>query len=53
MTHLHFRHAARCTSFVAPFLLTLSWFAAGIIFAAAVGDQVELHATHQAGVPWH
>ena len=29
------------------------FFAAGITFAAAVGDQVELKATHQSGIPFH
>jgi hypothetical protein len=48
------RRAARCTSSLTLLLVILSlFFAAGITFAAAVGDQVELKATHQAGVPLH
>jgi hypothetical protein len=48
------RRAARCTSSLTRLLVILSlFFAAGITFAAAVGDQVELKATHQAGVPFH
>jgi endonuclease YncB( thermonuclease family) len=48
------RRAVRCTSFFTPLFLTLSLcFAANNAFAAAVGDQVELKATHQAGVPFH
>jgi hypothetical protein len=31
----------------------MCWVAAGITFAAVVGDHVELNATHQAGVPLH
>ena len=47
MIHLAIRRAARCTSFLTRFLLTLSLFlAADIAFAAATGDQVELKATH-------
>jgi micrococcal nuclease len=39
---------------VAPLLVTFTLhLAAGLAFAAVVGDQVELHATHQAGVPFH
>jgi hypothetical protein len=50
MLHRSIRRAMHCTSF----LLTLSlFFAAGLTFAAAIGDQVELHAAHQAGVPLH
>ena len=48
------RRAARCTSSLTLLLVILSlFFAAGITFAAAVGDQVDLKATHQAGVPFH
>jgi endonuclease YncB( thermonuclease family) len=48
------RRAARCTSSLTLLLVILSlFFAAGITFAAAVGDQVELKATHQAGIPLH
>jgi hypothetical protein len=39
---------------VISFLWTISLFGvAGITVAAVVGDQVELRATHQAGVPFH
>jgi hypothetical protein len=54
MMHLSIRRAVRCTSCVTLLLLALSLFvAAGITCAATVGDQVELKATHQAGVPFH
>jgi endonuclease/exonuclease/phosphatase family metal-dependent hydrolase len=37
-----------------PLLLAiLLWLTASTALAAAIGDQVELHATHQAGVPFH
>jgi endonuclease YncB( thermonuclease family) len=53
MYPLHHR-AARCLSFVAPLLLTLVLLStASQSLAAAVGDQVELNATHQAGIPLH
>ena len=53
MYPLHHR-AARCTSSLTLLLVILSlFFAAGITFAAAIGDQVELNATHQAGIPLH
>jgi hypothetical protein len=46
--------ASRCASSRNPLLLILNLLlAAGIAFAAAIGDQLELHATHQAGVPLH
>jgi micrococcal nuclease len=48
------RRAVRCTLFFTPLFLTLSLcFAANNALAAAIGDQVELKATHQAGVPFH
>jgi hypothetical protein len=48
------RSAARGTAFVASLLWTMSLFGAvSLAFAAAVGDQVELKATHPAGVPFH
>jgi micrococcal nuclease len=48
------RWAVRCTSFFTSLFLTLSLcFAANNALAAAIGDQVELKATHQAGVPFH
>jgi hypothetical protein len=54
MIRLAIRRAARCLLFVAPLLLTLVLLStASQAFAAAIGDQVELHATHQAGVPLH
>jgi hypothetical protein len=54
MIHLFVRRAARCTSSLTPLLIILSLFlAACIAIAATVGDQVELKATHQAGIPLH
>jgi hypothetical protein len=54
MRHHRGRHAGRPMHGRSPLLVTLSLFlAAGMAFATAVGDQVELHATHQAGVPFH
>jgi hypothetical protein len=51
MYPLHHR-AARNIPVLTPLLLTLALlFTAGMAFAAAIGDQVELHATHQAGIP--
>ena len=48
------RRAVRCASFVAPLLCLVSLIcAAGIVSAMVVCDQVELKATHQAGVPLH
>jgi hypothetical protein len=48
------RRAVRCRSFFTPLFLTLSLcFAANNALAAAIGDQVELKAMHQAGVPFH
>jgi endonuclease YncB( thermonuclease family) len=53
MYPLHHR-AARNIPVLTPLLVTLVLlFTVGIAFAAAIGDQVELHATHQAGVPFH
>jgi hypothetical protein len=53
MIHRSIDRAARCTSsLILLFSLSL-FFATGIAFAAAIGDQVELKATHQAGVPFH
>jgi micrococcal nuclease len=52
MSDLAIRRGIRCRSCVTPLLcLVTLLYAAGIIFAAGVGDQVELKATHQAGVP--
>jgi endonuclease YncB( thermonuclease family) len=46
--------AVRSPSFVTLLLcLAILFCAAGITVAAVVGDQVELKATHQAGVPLH
>jgi len=54
MIHCCIRHAARRTSSNTPLLVTLSLFlAAGLAFAAALGDHVQLKATHQAGIPFH
>jgi hypothetical protein len=54
MRHVAIRHAGRCASSLTPLLLTFNLiFAAGLAFAAAVGDRVELRATHPAGVPFH
>jgi hypothetical protein len=54
MTPLSLRRAFRHTACLTQLLLTVSLcFAAGLTFAAAVGDQVELNATHPAGVPLH
>ena len=54
MRHLVIRWAARDTSFVGLLLWTISLFGAtGLTLAAVVGDQVELRATHPAGVPLH
>jgi hypothetical protein len=51
MIDLAIRRAVRCPSFVVPLLYIVTLLcAAGMTFAAAVGDQVELNATHQAGV---
>jgi hypothetical protein len=48
------RCAIGCPTFIVLFFCHVSlFFAAGIVFATAVGDQVELNATHQAGVPLH
>jgi len=54
MIHLANHRVVRGTSCLTPLLLTLSLLlAVGIAFAAAVGDHVELKASHQAGVPLH
>jgi hypothetical protein len=46
------RRAVRCRLCTVLLLYLVSLFCpAGITFAAVVGDQVELNATHQAGVP--
>jgi hypothetical protein len=48
------RYPVRCIARLTLLLLTLVLlFPANIAFAAAVVDQVELKATHQAGVPLH
>ena len=50
MINLAIRRAGRCLSFVTPLLgLVTQLCAVGITFAAMVGDQVELKATHQGG----
>jgi hypothetical protein len=56
MIQLAIRRATRRTSCFSSLLLTLSLFSlvtAGLASAATVGDQVELKATHLAGVPFH
>ena len=40
-------------SFIHRILILSLCFAANMAVAATVGDQVELNATHQAGVPFH
>ena len=46
--------AARCTAFVAPLLWAMSLVGVlSLAFAATVGDQVELQATHPSGIPLH
>ena len=54
MMYPSIHRAARDIPFRIPLLLTLSLVSrCGTAFAAAIGDQVELNATHQAGVPLH
>ena len=54
MIHLVIRRVLRCAPFLTPLLVTLSLLVAtSIALTATVGDQVELKATHQAGVPFH
>jgi endonuclease YncB( thermonuclease family) len=54
MIHRLHRRAVRTIPFLTPCLVTLVLlFTVGIGFAAAIGDQVELNATQQAGVPLH
>jgi hypothetical protein len=54
MIHLSIRRAVRCASYLMPLLGILGLFlVAGMSFAAAVGDQVELKARNRAGVPLH
>jgi hypothetical protein len=54
MMHRFSRWAARRTSFPGSCLWAICVVGmTGIAFAAVVGDQVELRATHQAGVPFH
>jgi len=48
------RHPVRGLAVLTPLLLTLALlFTTSLTFAVAIGDQVELKATHQAGVPLH
>jgi endonuclease YncB( thermonuclease family) len=49
MIHLRVHRAARKILLLA----VISCLVAGAASAAAVGDQVELNATHQAGIPFH
>jgi endonuclease YncB( thermonuclease family) len=54
MMHRSIRRAIRCPLFLTSLLLTLSvLLTPSIALAVAIGDQVELKATHQAGVPFH
>jgi hypothetical protein len=54
MIHRTIRRVALRIPLRTPLLLALLWsLIAGLAFAAVVGDQVELKATHQAGVPFH
>jgi hypothetical protein len=48
MIHLAIRYAARSTSSLTLLLSLSLFFAASLAFAATVGDQVELKATHPA-----
>jgi hypothetical protein len=48
------RHVTCRTPFVAPLFWTVSLFGVvSLTYAASIGDQVELRATHRAGVPFH
>ena len=48
------RSAVRCPLFIVlPLCLVSLFCAATFVFAAVVGDQVELKGTHQAGIPLH
>jgi hypothetical protein len=52
MMHRSSRRDVRCTIFVASLLCIVSLLCeAGITFVVVFGDQVELKATRQAGVP--
>jgi hypothetical protein len=54
MIHRSSRRDVHCRLYVTSLLCIVSLFcAAGSTFAAVVGDQVELKATHHAGVPLH
>jgi hypothetical protein len=54
MCHRMIRETARCTAFVALSLWAVSLLGAlSVAVAAAVGDPVELQATHPSGVPLH
>jgi hypothetical protein len=54
MIHRLHHRAVRAIPFLTPCLVTLAlFFTVGIAFADTVGDQVELNATHQAGIPLH
>jgi hypothetical protein len=54
MIHLTIRRVAFRIPLRTPLLLALILsLVAGLALAAAIGDQVELKATHQAGVPFH
>jgi hypothetical protein len=54
MIHRSSRRDVHCRLYVTSLLCIVSLFcAAGSTFAAVVGDQIELNATHQAGIPFH
>jgi hypothetical protein len=54
MRHCAIRRAAHCLVPFSTLLLALSVLLPdGLACAATVGDQVELNATHRAGVPFH
>jgi hypothetical protein len=44
---------ARTASLIVLLSLCMPLLFSVAVFAAAIGDQVELKATHQAGVPFH
>ena len=54
MIHRSSRRDVHCRLYVTSLLCIVSLFcAATFVFAAVVGDQVELKGTHQAGIPLH
>jgi hypothetical protein len=53
MIHLVIHRPLRCAPFFTPLPVLSLFIPTSIAFAAAIGDHVELKATHQAGVPFH